>query len=636
MRGTRSLAMLAGLFFGTAGDPEAAVKTGTIQGTVRETGIGGGPLAGAIVMVQGTTLRTLTDRAGRYELANVPVGRHQLAVNYVGFAQSIRTVEVQAGQSVTADFALSQPALRMDEMTLGKVVPLAAPREGKIAATRGVAARSADAAVYYAPVPPSFNRRAEFNTEEYRYQADNGWQSSVRQPLSTFSIDVDAGSYSNVRRFIREGRLPPKDAVRVEEMINYFRYDYPAPHGEHPFSVTTELSAAPWSPGHRLAMIGLQSQRLKLGDLPPNNLVFLIDVSGSMDEPNKLPLVKSAFRLLVNELRAEDRVSIVVYAGAAGLVLPPTRGSDKERILDAIEQLQAGGSTAGGAGIQLAYQTARESFQKEGNNRVILATDGDFNVGASSEGELVRMIEQRKKDGVFLTVLGFGTGNLKDARMEQLANKGNGHYAYVDDLLEAKKVFVQELGATLYTIAKDVKLQVEFNPARVKSYRLIGYENRLLADRDFNDDTKDAGDMGAGHSVTALYEIVPADGPADNDGAVDPLTYQHGVRPTGSSDWFTVKVRYKPPQSEQSRLLQQAVRTETSSPSTDFRFATSVAEFGMLLRDSEYKGQASYADVLSRARAARGGDEEGYRAEFLRLVEMASTLTRNGKGISGR
>ena len=620
MRGTRSMAMLAGLFFGAGPQPETALKTGTIEGTVREAGLGGGPLAGAIVTVQGTTLRTLTDRAGRYQIGNVPAGIARVAVTYVGFAPSVREVQVRSGQSVTADFVLSTLTAVRQERELGKV----AVADRLLGSMTSIAAS------------PSMYHRADFNTEEYKYQADNGWQSSARQPLSTFSIDVDAGSYSNVRRFIRDGKLPPKDAVRVEEMINYFHYDYPGPRDEHPFSVTTELSRAPWNPGHRLAMIGLQSQRLRLGDLPPNNLVFLIDVSGSMDEPHKLPLVKSAFRLLVNELRDEDRVAIVVYAGAAGMVLPSTPGSDKERILDAIERLSAGGSTAGGAGIQLAYQTARASFLKEGNNRVILATDGDFNVGASSEGELVRMIEERRRDGVFLTVLGFGTGNLKDSRMEQLANKGNGHYAYIDDLLEAKKVFVQELGATLYTIAKDVKLLVEFNPARVKSYRLIGYENRLLADRDFNDDTKDAGEMGAGHSVTALYEIVPVDGDAEDDRAVDPLKYQRRSQAAGSSDWLTVKIRYKRPQAETSRLIERVVRIEAGEPSADFRFASSVAEFGMLLRDSEYKGQASYSDVLSRARGARGADEEGYRAEFLRLVEMAATLARHQAGLSVR
>ena len=412
----------------------------------------------------------------------------------------------------------------------------------------------------------------------------------------------------------------------MEEMINYFRYDYPNPHGEHPFSVTSELGRAPWNPSHRLALIGLQGQRMSLGELPPNNLVFLVDVSGSMNSPDKLPLLKSAFRLLVNELRDEDRVAIVVYAGAAGLVLPPTTGDHKSRILEAIDRLEAGGSTAGGAGIQLAYQVARDNFSSEGNNRVILATDGDFNVGISSDGELIRMIEARRQSGVFLTVLGFGTGNLKDSKMEQLANKGNGHYAYIDDLLEAKKVFVQELGATLYTIAKDVKMQVEFNPARVKSYRLVGYENRLLADRDFNDDTKDAGEMGAGHSVTALYEIVPVGGDEGDDGAVDTLRYQGRPKTTGSGDWFTVKLRYKPPQGSTSRVFERVVRNETGAPSADFRFASAVASFGMLLRDSEHRGQATFSAVLAMARAARGTDEEGYRAEFIRLVETAATL----------
>jgi Ca-activated chloride channel family protein len=362
--------------------------------------------------------------------------------------------------------------------------------------------------------------------------------------------------------------------------------------------------------------------------------VFLIDVSGSMHDPRKLPLVKSAFRLLVNQLRPEDRVAIAVYAGAAGLVLPSTPGNRKDRILDAIERLQAGGSTAGAAGIRLAYQTAKEHFLREGNNRVILATDGDFNVGVSSEGELIRLIEEERRHGIFLTVLGFGTGNLKDAKMEQLADKGNGHYAYVDNLLEARKVLVQEMGATLVTIAKDVKLQVEFNPETVQAYRLIGYENRLLADEDFNDDTKDAGDMGAGHSVTALYELVPVGVPLDvKVGTVDPLRYQAprngGRARDAQEDWFTVKLRYKAPESAESRLLDRVVRGETRAPSENLRWASAVAGVGMLLRDSDHKGQATWRSMLSLARSARGEDREGYRGEFVRLAEMAEELAKN-------
>jgi len=620
MRASRSLAMLAGLFLGT-GPGSLEIKPGTVEGTVKAAG--GGPVAGAAVTVVGTRLHATTDRAGRYQLGAVPAGPATLLVTAPGYGQERRAVTVPEGGSLVVDFTLTVQPLRVEELvTNGLTDRAAAPP---------LARQIGEVSAAQAP----FSRVQGFNTEEYRYFADNAWMSPARQPLSTFSIDVDAGSYSNVRRFLKEGRLPPKDAVRVEEMINHFRYDYPDPAGEHPFSVTTELSAAPWSPSHRLALIGLQSRRVSLGDLPPNNLVFLIDVSGSMEMPNKLPLVKAAFRLLVNELRDEDRVAIVVYAGTAGLVLPSTPGSEKDRIQDAIERLQAGGSTAGGAGIQLAYRIARENLLPDGNNRVILATDGDFNVGASSDGELVRMIEERRNDGVFLTVLGFGTGNLKDAKMEQLANKGNGHYAYVDDLLEAKKVFVQELGATLYTIAKDVKIQVEFNPDRVKSYRLVGYENRLLADREFNDDTKDAGEMGAGHSVTALYEIVPADGAPGDDG-VDPLKYQSRPRDSGSADWFTVKLRYKPPQASTSRLLERVVRSETGSPSTDFRFASAVASFGMLLRDSEFKGGSSYPSVLALARNARGSDDEGYRAEFIRLVEMASQLAGRASEVTDR
>lgn len=611
-----TLALLAGLILGVPKDILTTLQTGTVQGTVREAGIGGGPRAGAIVTIEGTALRTLTDRHGGFTIANVPVGRARVGVVSVGFAPQKREVNVRAQQAVTADFSLIPVG---DPRLESRVDRAAAPVAAREMVGKSTAPRDRLASVGYAT--------DRFNTEEYGHRDENQWQSPRRQPLSTFSIDVDAASYSNVRRFLREGSLPPKDAVRVEEMINYFRYDYPNPHGDHPFSVTSELGRAPWNPSHRLALIGLQGQRMSLGELPPNNLVFLVDVSGSMNSPDKLPLLKSAFRLLVNELRDEDRVAIVVYAGAAGLVLPPTKGDQKSRILEALDRLEAGGSTAGGAGIQLAYQVARDHFLPEGNNRVILATDGDFNVGVSSDGGLIQMIEERRQDGVFLTVLGFGTGNLKDSKMEQLANQGNGHYAYIDDLLEAKKVFVQELGATLFTIAKDVKLQVEFNPARVKSYRLVGYENRLLADRDFNDDTKDAGEMGAGHSVTALYEIVPVDGEGgSDDGAVDPLRYQDRPKPTGSGDWFTVKLRYKQPQSSTSRVFERVVRNDTGRPSTDFRFVSAVASFGMLLRDSDHKGQATYSSVLALARGARGADEEGYRAEFIRLVETAATL----------
>lgn len=615
MRGPTSLALLAGLFLSATPDTrEQAV--GTIEGIVRDPNAA--PIAGAVVVVEGTGARATSDRAGRYLLSGVPAGPVDLTVRAVGYVLERRRIDLGSGQRRTVDFVLAPVRMRLEELVVAEAHP-AAPRADKMQAARSAAG------VFYTP--------RDFNTEEYRHFRDNDWTSPTRQPLSTFAVDVDAGSYGNVRRFLKEGRLPPKDAVRVEEMINYFRYDYAAPRGGQPIAVTTELARSPWNPSHRLALIGLQTERLAVENLPPSNLVFLIDVSGSMSSPDKLPLVKAAFRLLVNELRDDDRVAIVVYAGAAGVVLPSTSGREKTRILDALEQLQAGGSTAGGAGIKLAYQVAREHFAREGNNRVILASDGDFNVGASSEGELVRLIETERRGGVFLTVLGFGTGNLKDAKMEQLANKGNGHYAYVDDLLEAKKVFVQELGATLHTVAKDVKIQVEFNPARVKSYRLVGYENRLLADRDFNDDTKDAGEMGAGHAVTALYEIVPADGD-DRSGSVDPLRYQRPHAGSDSDDWFTVKVRYQRPEGSPSRLIEHAVRQESARPSADFRFAGAVAGFGMLLRDSEHKGSASYDAVIAAARGAKGADSEGYRAEFIRLVEMAARLGGPGRELS--
>ena len=483
------------------------------------------------------------------------------------------------------------------------------------------------------PVTVEPEDKEETHSEEYAPLDDNPYQLVQTNPLSTFSIDVDTASYSNVRRFLTRGQLPPSDSVRIEELINYFTYDYPQPQDNHPFAVATEISSAPWNPTHKLVHIGVQGQKIATEDIPASNLVFLMDVSGSMNNPNKLPLLKSAFRLLVNELRPEDRVAIVVYAGAAGLVLPSTPGTEKDKILAAIENLEAGGSTAGGAGIKLAYQVAKDNYIPSGNNRIILATDGDFNVGISSDRELVELIEEKRAQGVFLTVLGLGTGNLKDTKMEQLADKGNGNYAYLDSILEAKKVLVKEMGATLFTIAKDVKIQVEFNPTKVKAYRLIGYENRLLQDKDFNDDTKDAGELGAGHSVTALYEIIPVG--ADTEvklPQVDSLRYQYPIASAESyenNELMQVKLRYKEPKESESQLITRPIEDENvklEATSDNFRFSAAVAGFGMILRDSEYKGNVSLEQVLQLAKGAKGVDLEGYRSEFIRLVEKSQSL----------
>lgn len=470
------------------------------------------------------------------------------------------------------------------------------------------------------------------NTEAYSHIDENPFLEIARAPLSTFSIDVDTASYSNTRRFLKDGQLPPKDAVRIEELINYFSYDYPQPVGDAPFSVTAEISEAPWNPSHRLVAIGLQGKRIPMENMPPANLVFLLDVSGSMNEARKLPLVKSAMKMLAEQLTARDRVAMVVYAGSSGLVLPSTSGDRKGEILSAIDRLDAGGSTNGGEGIQLAYKIAQENFIKNGVNRVILATDGDFNVGVTSEGELVRLIEEKRQSGVFLSVLGFGTGNVKDSTMEKLADKGNGNYAYIDSLGEARKVLGEQIGGTLFTIAKDVKIQVEFNPKQAAAYRLIGYENRLLRDQDFNDDTKDAGEIGAGHTVTALYEVVPIGQKYENPG-VDKLKYQQPVQPSemaNSNELMTVKLRYKPPTQDESKLVSVSLadsKAKLASASENFKFASAVAAFGMLLRDSKYKADATYNKVLELARASTGADTQGYRSEFIQLVETARTLS---------
>lgn len=470
-------------------------------------------------------------------------------------------------------------------------------------------------------------------TESYDPIAESGIRDPRREPLSTFSIDVDTASYSNVRRFLNERRLPPADAVRIEELVNYFRYDYPEPRGREPFSVAVDAASVPWASEHRLVRIGLRGRAPEASEPKVKNLVFLVDVSGSMDDPAKLPLVQRSLRLLVDQLSPEDRVAIVVYAGSSGLVLPPTSVDSRTRIQDAIENLEAGGSTNGGEGIQLAYDTAQRNFAKQGVNRVILATDGDFNVGITDRGALLRLIEAEAKSGVFLSVLGFGTGNLQDATMEQLADHGNGNYAYVDSLSEARKVLVREMGATLETIAKDVKVQVEFNPARVAAWRLVGYENRVLAARDFADDKKDAGEIGAGHTVTALYEIVPVGAEL---ASVPPLRYQDAaprVTPAAaSSELLTVKLRYKQPDGDTSELLtvpftDDGRKFEAAAP--DLRFAAAVAAFGLCLRDSEQRGSATFRDVYRWAEPALGADPHGDRREFLKLVDLA-------EGLSGR
>ena len=470
----------------------------------------------------------------------------------------------------------------------------------------------------------AFRTRRAFNTETYDRIADNDWTQTKDKPLSTFSIDVDTASYSNVRRFLNQGQSPPKDAVRLEELVNYFAYSYPEPHDGQPFAVTTAIGECPWDSRHRLALVGLQARRLDADKTPPRNLVFLIDTSGSMMEPNKLPLVKASLGMLVRNLTAKDRVAIVAYAGRAGLVLPATSGADTETIMEAINRLEAGGSTNGAQGIVLAYQIAAEQMIEGGVNRVVLSTDGDFNVGVTNQGDLVRLIEEHRDNGIALSVLGFGMGNLKDSTMEKLADKGNGNYAYIDSLREARKVLVEQAGSTLVTVAKDVKIQVEFNPRVVGSYRLIGYENRVLADRDFNDDRKDAGDMGAGHSVTALFELTP---PGERIGgtSVDRLKYQQANRPSASAhldEAMTVKLRYKQPEGRSSKLITIPVRNTTET-TPELGFASAVAEFGMLLRDSEHKGSSSFADVRTRASRFKGEDPFGHRAELIRLVDTA-------------
>ena len=579
----------------------------------------------AAVTVVGTTFGTVTNPSGYYAMPRVPAGDHTVKVVIIGYGTQERQVTVTEGRATVADFALEVAAINLDEIVATgvagnverKKIGVSLPNV-KVIGTSGAGGGGRRVRV-----------RHGGNTESYARIAENDFRLVGASPLSTFSIDVDRASYANVRRFIQDGQRPPVDAVRIEEMINYFAYEWDDVSGEHSFAVTTEVWDAPWQREHRLVRIGLHAPSIDARDLPASNLVFLLDVSGSMGEPNKLPLLQSAFALLADQLRPEDRVTVMTYSNEVCIALPSTSGDRKREILATIERLRAGGSTAGGPALQAAYDIARKHRVDGGNNRIILATDGDFNVGPASDKAMVELVERERAAGTHLTVLGFGTGNLKDSKMEGIADNGNGNFHYVDGLLEARKVLVEEMGGTLLTLAKDVKLQIEFNPARVAGYRLIGYENRLLADEDFNDDTKDAGELGAGHTVTALYEVVPAGEPVPR-GDVDELRYQPEPDDPPLSEFegemMYVKVRYKDPDGAKSRLLELAVADRRGSPSVDFRFASAVAGFGMLLRDSEHAGDLTLNDVVTLAENGKGDDPRGYRGEFIRLVEAARDL----------
>ncbi|MCY7377784.1 MAG: von Willebrand factor type A domain-containing protein [Gemmatimonadaceae bacterium] len=647
-------------------------QTTTIVGRVSDPA--GRPISGVSVTIAARTSAAATDADGRYALLvdrQLDIERIVVHFRRTGYANRDLPLAVR-GDTVRLDAQLVPRSTLVDSTT---VAGRTAPRDATVGAAtigkapggtatggiviRGSDARSERAGGYatqstIAPGPSSIMMRAQVgmrerslprrrpypvpadsgNTEAYEHIDENAFRSPLVAPLSTFSVDVDRASYANVRRFLTAGTLPPRDAVRIEELVNYFPYADDAPTGRDPLRITTEVAPAPWNPSHDLVRIGLRARDVDMRRAPASNLVFLVDVSGSMQGPHRLGLVKQSLALLVDELREQDRVAIVVYAGSAGLVLPSTSGGDKTRILAALDGLQAGGSTAGGAGIRLAYDVARQHFIRGGTNRVILCTDGDFNVGQSSDAELVRLIEEKRREGSFLTILGYGMGNYKDQKMEKLAGAGNGNYAYIDDLLEASKMLVKEMGGTLITVAKDVKLQVEFDPTRVQAYRLLGYEDRLLREEDFANDVKDAGDVGAGHAVTALYEIIRTEERLDVTlPPVSPLRYQ---RPTTEQrerggELLHVALRYKSPDGERSVLRTHPVRErrlEFERPSESMRFASAVAGFGMLLRNSPHAGSLTWPQVVSLARGAVGTDPEGYRADFIRLAEIAASVSR--------
>ena len=578
----------------------------TITGKVTDTSAQA--LPGVNIIIKGTSQGTQTDFDGKY---TIEAKKGDILVfSFVGF----KTKEVK----VDANSAVINVVLKVDSSSLDEVVDTGL---AEMKAVSGYAPAIQIRGISNIQNPVTAN-------ESYKEIEENNFKLVKASPLSTFSINVDKAGYSNIRRMINNGIQIPKDAVKIEEMINYFDYDYLQPDGKHPFSIQTEYTKTPWNSETKLFKIGIQGKKIPLENVPASNLVFLLDVSGSMNSQNKLPLLKSAFKLLTAQLREQDKVSIVVYAGAAGVVLEPTSGDQKIKIEEALSKLSAGGSTAGGEGIELAYKIATENLIKGGNNRVILATDGDFNVGMSSDNAMKDLIEEKRESGVFLTALGFGMGNYKDSKLETLAQAGNGNHAYIDSMQEAQRILGTEFGGTLYTIAKDVKIQVEFNPENVQAFRLIGYENRLLNDEDFNNDKKDAGELGSGHNVTAIYEIIPTGVESKFLEDIDDFKYSEQVpNKNNSNEILTVKFRYKDPEGSKSKLIEKIVsKSSEKEPSEDLNFISALALFGMNLRDSEYDNGKEIPMVLELAEKGRGKDKEGYRAEFIRLVKSYNSM----------
>lgn len=588
-----------------------------------------GPIAGASVIVKGTKRGTTTDFDGKYSI-KAKIG-DILEFSYVGSKETRKVgksnvINVKLTSSKLEEVVVQSGSIKRKKENV-KMEPKMMIVQNSNVQYDAIQGYTTGIEIVHEKYDDK-NAISSTDNEDYGVLVENEFESPKQSPLSTFSIDVDNASYTNIRRFLNNGQVIPKDAVRVEEMVNFFKYNYAQPKDKHPFAIHTEYSDCPWNENHKLLKIGLQGKEIPTDDLPNSNFVFLIDVSGSMGSQNKLPLLKESMKVLVNQMRKDDKVAIVVYAGAAGLVLPPTSGNKKETIINALDQLQSGGSTAGGAGIQLAYKIAQENFIKGGNNRVILATDGDFNVGASSDNDMERLIEEKRKSGVFLTCLGYGMGNYKDSKMETLANKGNGNYAYIDNIQEANRFLGKEFKGSMFAIAKDVKIQIEFNPKHVQSYRLIGYENRKLRPEDFKNDAIDAGELGSGHTVTALYEIIPTDVKSDYLKEIDGLKYSNVANNQNFSDELaTIKFRYKKPDGEKSIEMVETIKNETialAKTSDDFKFSSSVAWFGLKLRDSKLISNKSIAAIKNLAKQGKSNDAEGYRSEFIRLVDAVN------------